>query len=147
MYYIPNMHDIEVGPWKRKGGKGAVVHIDNAHMPNDLHVVEIRPGGKSEPEHHMYEEMVYILAGRGATSVWQDEKHKQTFEWAEGSLFAIPLNASYQHFNASGTEPARYIAVTNAPPMMPTGRVIVQSSGITKKLFTNVTITDDNIFL
>ena len=104
MYYIPNMHDIEVGPWERKGGKGAVVHIDNAHMPNDMHVVDIDPGGKSEPEHHMYEINFYIVEGRGATTVWQNEKNKQTFEWAEGALFSVPLNAWYQLFNGSGSE-------------------------------------------
>lgn len=117
-YYVPSMKEIEVGPWERKGGEGAVVHIDNAHMPNDLHVVDIAPGGRSEPERHMYEINFYVVSGRGATTVWQDEGGKQTFEWKAGSLFTIPLNAWYQHFNGSGDEKARYIATTNAPPMM-----------------------------
>ena len=117
-FYFPSLAKIELGPWERKGGKGAVVHIDNRHMPNDCHVVEIKPAGKSEPEHHMYEVMIYVVSGRGATTIWQDEKHKNSFEWHAGSLFAIPLNAWYQNFNGSGDEPARYIAVTNAPPMM-----------------------------
>jgi mannose-6-phosphate isomerase-like protein (cupin superfamily) len=117
-YYFPSLAKIELGPWERKGGKGAVIHINNNHLPNDCHVVEIKPGGKSEPEHHMYELTIYVVSGRGATSVWQDEKKKSSFEWQAGSLFSIPLNAWYQNFNGSGQEPTRYIAVTNAPPMM-----------------------------
>jgi mannose-6-phosphate isomerase-like protein (cupin superfamily) len=117
-FYFPKVADIELGPWERKGGRGAVVHITNRHMPNDCHVVEITPGGKSQPEHHMYELTVYIVSGRGATTIWQDEKNKNTFEWQAGSLFSIPLNAWYQNFNGSGQEPVRYLAVTNAPPMM-----------------------------
>jgi mannose-6-phosphate isomerase-like protein (cupin superfamily) len=117
-FYFPSLAKVELGPWERKGGKGAVVHIDNRHMPNDCHVVEIKPAGKSEPEHHMYELTIYVVSGRGATTIWQDEKHKNSFEWHAGSLFSIPLNAWYQNFNGSGDEPARYIAVTNAPPMM-----------------------------
>jgi len=117
-FYFPSLAKIELGPWERKGGSGAVIHITNRHMPNDCHIIEIKPGGKSEPEHHMYEAMIYVVSGRGATTIWQDEKHKQTFEWQAGSLFAIPLNTRYQNFNGSGTEPVRYIAVTNAPPMM-----------------------------
>ena len=109
---------IELGLWERKGGSGAIINIPNDHLTNDSHVVEIRPGGKSEPEHHMYEEFCYVISGRGATNIWIDEAHKQTFEWHAGSLFAIPLNAWYQHFNGSGDEPARYISVTTAPPMM-----------------------------
>ncbi len=117
-FYFPNLAKLELGPWERKGGKGAVTHINNRHMPNDCHVIEIKPGGKSEPEHHMYELTIYVVSGTGGTTIWNDEKQKQTFEWHTGSLFSIPLNATYQNFNGSGTEPARYIAVTNAPPMM-----------------------------
>jgi mannose-6-phosphate isomerase-like protein (cupin superfamily) len=117
-FYFPAIKEIELGPWERKGGKGAVIHIDNRHMPNDCHVVEINPGGKSQPEHHMYETNFYIVSGRGATTIWTDEKNKHTFEWKEGSLFVVPLNAWYQHFNGSGDQPARYLCTTNAPPMM-----------------------------
>ncbi len=120
-FYFPSLAKLELGPWERKGGSGAVAHIANRHLPNDCHIVEIKPGGKSEPEHHMYELTIYVISGRGATSIWQldnGEKRRNSFEWQAGSLFSIPLNARYQNFNGSGNEPARYIAVTNAPPMM-----------------------------
>src|SRR4029077_16010372 len=35
-----------------------------------------------------------------------------------GAIFAIPLNCWYQHFNGSGQEPVRYVAVTNAPSVI-----------------------------
>ena len=111
-----DLNAVELGPWERKGGSGAIINIPNPMLLNDSHLVEIRPGGKSEPEHHLYEETMYVVSGRGATSVWLDEGRKSTFEWRAGSLLTIPLNAWYQHFNGSGAEPARYISVTNAPP-------------------------------
>jgi quercetin dioxygenase-like cupin family protein len=46
--------------------------------------------------------------------VWFEENAKQTFEWSAGAIFAIPLNVSYQHFNASN-EPVRFLGGTNAP--------------------------------
>ena len=115
-YYVEDMASLELAPWARKGGRGAILNLDRTNE-KDAHIVELAPGGTSEPEHHLYDEIVYVLAGRGATSIWHEGGHKQTFEWAEGSLFAIPLNAWYQHFNSS-SEPARYIAVTNLPPTL-----------------------------
>ncbi|MDA0798767.1 MAG: cupin domain-containing protein [Chloroflexi bacterium] len=117
-FAFEDLDQVELGPWERKGGSGAVINIPQRFLPNDAHLVEIKPGGKSEPEHHLYEETMYVVSGIGATSVWLDDEHKITFEWHEGSLVSIPLNAWYQHFNASGTNPARYLSVTNAPPVM-----------------------------
>jgi hypothetical protein len=59
--------------------------------------------------------MIYVLDGRGSTSVWNDAGKRTTFEWKAGAMFAIPLNTWHQHFNGSGMQPARYVAVTNAP--------------------------------
>lgn len=115
--YVRDMRAVEVGDWPRKGVKGAIcyLHGDDA---SDIHVVEIPPGGSSNPEHHLYDEAIYILKGRGATTVWFDENTKQTFEWAEGSFFAVPTNAWYQFHNGSGSEPVRYFSVTSLPGLL-----------------------------
>lgn len=117
-FYIEDLATVELSPWERKGGAGAFINLEGTGGVNDGHLIEIAPGKSSRPERHLYEEMVYVVTGHGSTSVWLDEDRKQTFEWGPGSLFAIPLNASYQHFNGSGSEPARYFSVTNAPTII-----------------------------
>lgn len=116
-FYVQDVNTLELSPWERKGGSGVFLNLDGTGGLNDTHVVEIKPGGSSEPERHLYEETVYVVSGHGSTTVWSGES-SQSFEWGPGSLFAIPMNAKYQHFNGSGSEPARYMAVTNAPTMM-----------------------------
>ena len=116
--HVEDLRAITLAPWARKGGAGALLHHEATPSSNNCYVCEIPPGGQLEPQRHMYEEMVYVLSGRGSTTVWQDDRPKQSFEWQPGSLFAIPLNAHYQHFNASGRDAARYLAVTNAPVVM-----------------------------
>jgi quercetin dioxygenase-like cupin family protein len=99
------------------GCDGAVVYLDGDEETNE-HVIEVGPGGKTNPVHHMFNEVVYVLSGRGATQVWYDEGRKQTFEWAAGAYFSIPMNATYQHFNGSGEQATRMVSVTNLPGMV-----------------------------
>src|SRR5262249_51709798 len=77
---------------------------------------EIPPGKNLKPMRHLYEELILVLEGRGATQFWC-EKTNQTIllEWQGGSLFSPPLNVKHQHFNGSATEPARFVAPSNAP--------------------------------
>jgi len=117
-HYIPDLTEMTLGSWERKGGKGVIINLEGTGDTDDAYICEIAPGGKLSPERHMFEEVVYILEGHGATTIWQEGGPEQTFEWQHGSLFAIPFNSCFQHFNGSGNQPARYLAVTSAPLMM-----------------------------
>src|SRR5206468_9291919 len=99
-------------------GSGVFINLDGAQGMSDCYVYELAPRASSVPVRHMYDETVYVLGGHGATTVWLDEDKKQTFEWQTSSLFAIPPNAWYQHFNLSGDEPVRYYGMTTAPLVM-----------------------------
>lgn len=117
-HYVRNLRTVELKTWARRGGRGVFITHDASRISNDCYVCEIPAGGKLAPQRQLYEELVLILDGRGSTSVWNDAGAKVTFEWRAGSMFAIPLNCHHQHFNASGTEPARYVGVTNAPAVI-----------------------------
>ena len=117
-HYVKNLKTVELKPWHRRGGKGVFINHDASRISNDCYVCEIPAGGKLAPQRQLYEELILILDGRGSTSVWNDAGDKITFEWTAGAMFAIPLNAHHQHFNASGQETARYVGVTNAPPVI-----------------------------
>ncbi|MBI2189495.1 MAG: cupin domain-containing protein [Acidobacteria bacterium] len=114
-FYVPNLHTVELRPWARRGGRGVFLNHDASRSSNDCCVCEIAPGGQLNPQRQLFEEMIYVLDGRGSTVVWNDAGKRIAFEWKAGAMFAIPLNTWHQHFNGSGIEPARYVAVTNAP--------------------------------
>jgi oxalate decarboxylase/phosphoglucose isomerase-like protein (cupin superfamily) len=106
---------VEVRPWARMGGLGAYALVKGRGDFLDTYVLELPPGGESAPQRHLYEEVVYVLDGHGSTSVELPSGDQRSFEWGPKSLFALPLNARYQHFNGSGSRPARVVAVTNLP--------------------------------
>ena len=114
---VDDVYTTELHPWPRKGGKGVYINLSRQRI-SDAQIVEIAPGGSLNPEKHLFEELVFILEGRGATDIWNEGEPKLTFEWQKGSLFAIPLNCWHTFYNGSGTQPARYLAVTEAPLLM-----------------------------
>ncbi len=113
--HVPNLHTVELKPWPRRGARGVFLNHDASRTSNDCYVCEIPPGKGLAPRRHLYEEMIYVLDGRGSTEVWNDAGKRISFEWKAGAIFAIPLNCWHRHFNGSGRDPARFVAVTNAP--------------------------------
>jgi mannose-6-phosphate isomerase-like protein (cupin superfamily) len=116
--YVRNLRTVELKPWARRGGRAVFLNHDQSRTTNDCYVCEIAPAGKLAPHRQMYEEMVFILDGRGSTTVWNNSGQRVTFEWQAGAIFGIPMNCWHQHFNGSGQAPVRYVAVTNAPSVI-----------------------------
>ncbi|MET8520150.1 hypothetical protein OG801_25810 [Nocardioides sp. NBC_00163] len=117
-HYVEDLKTVELKPWARRGGRGVFINHEASRTSNDCYVAEIPAGGALEPQRQLFEEMILVLSGHGSTSVWNDAGKKVTFEWGPGSIFAIPLNTVHQHFNGSGTEVARFVSSTNAPPII-----------------------------
>lgn len=118
--YVADLADLDLTPWAEAGVSAHVLNHDSSERSNDCIVMELAPGGETPARHHLYEEMVLVLSGHGSTAVWQADARPHVFEWGEGSLFAVPLNAWYQHFNTSNVAPVRLLAVTNAPIVLNT---------------------------
>src|SRR5262245_44383441 len=89
--YIPNLRTIDLKPWARREGRGVFINHEASRTTNDCYVCEIAPGKKLAPQRQLFEEMVFILDGRGSTTVWNDAGARITFEWKAGALFGIPL--------------------------------------------------------
>jgi oxalate decarboxylase/phosphoglucose isomerase-like protein (cupin superfamily) len=117
-FFMEDINEVPLKHWARLNAPAVRVCLEGTGETNDAYICEIPPGKSLNPQKHMYEELVYVVSGRGATTIWNDNGQKRTFEWQEGSLFSPPLNTHYQHFNGSGTQPARYLAVTSAPIMI-----------------------------
>jgi len=115
---VEDLRALPLAPWRRKGVFGSFVNLQGAGRSCDAYVCEIPPKGQTQPQRHLFEELIYVLDGQGATTVWNEGGPRQTFEWQAGSLFSPPLNAWHQHFNAQADEPARYVALTDAPQMI-----------------------------
>ncbi|MGH9114954.1 MAG: hypothetical protein ACRDWW_03905, partial [Acidimicrobiales bacterium] len=110
--------DVETQPWGLVGAPAALVHLAGRGDWTNIVVTELGLGGCTAPQRHLYEEVVYVLAGHGNTAIEDGSGRQHSFEWGPHSLFGLPLNGRYRHYNASGREPARLASVTSLPVML-----------------------------
>ncbi|MFQ5542504.1 MAG: cupin domain-containing protein, partial [Candidatus Binatia bacterium] len=75
---------------------------------------------RSGAHRHLYEEVNYIIRGRGY-SIIEDRR----VEWKAGDALCIPVFGWHQHFNTGG-EPARFLVHHNRPFMQNLGHMLVQ---------------------
>jgi cupin superfamily acireductone dioxygenase involved in methionine salvage len=104
---------VPTAPWPRFSVEGGIVHLKGRGDFVSIFVLDLAPGAKTEPQRHLFEEVVYVLSGYGSTTVETSDGRKHSFEWGPKSLFALPLNSRYQHFNSSGRERARLASTNN----------------------------------
>ena len=110
--------DLPLAPWKRKGGRGSYIQLFGTETKWGQYVVEVPGGGALNAERHMFEEIYMVVEGRGTTEVWLDgDTKKHVFEWQQGSLFSIPMNAWFRLVNA-GSGPALLLAGNTAPNVL-----------------------------
>jgi quercetin dioxygenase-like cupin family protein len=122
IYHGIGVHDtreLELGPWKRKGGRGTYLDLSGIeNAGRGMYVHEVPARGEVLPERHMYHETFLVIEGRGVTEIWREgSSRKFTFEWQPGSYFLVPINTWFRHINLSSS-PALLVASNNAPPMM-----------------------------
>jgi mannose-6-phosphate isomerase-like protein (cupin superfamily) len=104
---------VPTAAWPRFGVEGGIVHLKGRGDFVSIFVLDLAPGAKTEPQRHLFEEVVYVLSGYGSTTVETSDGRKHSFEWGPKSLFALPLNSRYQHFNSSGRERSRLASTNN----------------------------------
>src|SRR5438067_832227 len=114
-YDVPDIRDLKREPWARTGGTGCLIDLKGMEGFTNAIVGDIPTGGSLHPQKHLFQQMTYIVEGRGYTEVWAaGSQRKARCDWQTGTLFAIPLNCWSQMVN-TGSTPAVYFTVTDAP--------------------------------
>ena len=108
----------ETRRWDRFDANGAFIHVRGRGDFVAAFALELPPGGKTSPQRHLFEEVVYVLEGGGSTTVETANGRRHSFEWGQKSLFALPLNSRYQHFNSSGRARALLASTNDLPVVM-----------------------------
>ena len=115
-FYVPDLHTVELKPWARRGGRGVFLNHDASRTSNDCYVCEIPPGKELAPQRQLFEEMIYVLDGRGSTDgVERGGAEDRVRVEGRGDLRDPARTPGTSTSTAPAREPARYVAVTNAP--------------------------------
>jgi hypothetical protein len=76
-YGVEDVTELPRKPWARTGGQGAYIQLTGMEGFTGMYVGEIPAGGSLNIERHLYEKIIYILHGFGATEVWSGNNEKK----------------------------------------------------------------------
>ena len=118
-YYIEDLRTLELDRWPERECRAAFVQLVGLEGISEVRVTEIPPGQTLPPWKLGVDEIVYVLDGRGITTLWREEgAPKKSFEWDKRSLFVIPRNYQHQFSNTQGDRPVRLMHYNYLPITM-----------------------------
>ena len=113
-FFIEDLMDVEVKPWARMGVLGSYLNLGEQQETRRLYLRDSGRQTDRAAASYVRDARLHSQRPRRDDGVVRRRRQSRHFEWSAGAIFAIPLNVSYQHFNASN-EPVRFLAGTNAP--------------------------------
>jgi quercetin dioxygenase-like cupin family protein len=118
-YFIDDLRTVQLADWPERECSGAFMQLSGQEGIIEARITEIPPGKTLPPLKFSLDEVVYVVDGRGLTTVWAGEgKPKKTFEWQKHSLFMLPHNQVHQISNMQGDRPARLLHYNYLPLAM-----------------------------
>ena len=113
-YYIEDPRKLQLGWWEERQCYAGFLQLTGQEGVTGAYVTEIPPGESLPPFRMALDEVIYVLQGRGLTTV-QAGASKKTFEWDKRSLFRIPGGWPYQLSNAQGAQSVRLLHCNYLP--------------------------------
>ena len=118
-YYIEDLRKVELEWWEERGCRAAFIQLNGQEGVTASRVSEVPAGKSLPPVKFALDEIVYVLSGRGLTTVWAGEgKGKKSFEWQEHSMFLVPRNHWHVFANMQGDKPVRLFHYSYMPIAM-----------------------------
>lgn len=63
---VRRVQDLPLAPWARLGGRGTFIQLYGTDGIWGAYLVEIPPARALHPERHLFEEVFFVVEGRGA---------------------------------------------------------------------------------
>ena len=115
-FFIEDLRTVELGWWDERQCNAAFIQLMGQEGITSAVVMEIAPGKTLPPVKFALDELIYVLQGRGVSTVWTaDGAPKKTFEWQDRSLFQIGSNSYLQLGNMRGDRPVRLLRYSYLP--------------------------------
>ena len=120
-YFIDDLTKLELGWWEERGCNAAFLELAGSEGISETRLTEIPPGATLPPLKFALDEVVYVVQGRGFSSIWgADGSSKKSFEWQKNSMFLVPRGHTHQLSNAQGDQPVRLLHYNCLPLVMAT---------------------------
>ena len=118
-YQVSDLRTLPLGDWPERGCAAAFLKLSGQEAVSEARVSEIAAGRTLPPLKFGFDELVYVIEGRGLTTVSNEDGGPATsFEWQTHSLFLIPRHHYHQISNAQGHRPARLLHYNYLPFVM-----------------------------
>jgi oxalate decarboxylase/phosphoglucose isomerase-like protein (cupin superfamily) len=117
-YYIEDLKALELGRWEERGCDAAFIQLEGQQGITETRIAAVPAREVLPPVRLAFDEVVYVVEGRGATTIWRPGGERKSFEWGENSMFLLPRHHFHQFSNTSGSRSARLLHYNYYPLLL-----------------------------